>query len=131
MDLISTADREVEYILTPEDLAGLSRELVNLLGQIEEEVADQAAEKASMKERLAAMQARQSKLAGMIRRGRERRLVRVDVLANWEQDCAMLRRQDTGDIIEQRPLYDSEKQMPLGVDTRAAAHAAAVEHSEP
>jgi hypothetical protein len=127
---VNTVERELEVILSPEDLARHGRELVNLLGEIEEEEEDQSAQKAAMKERLATMAARQSKLAGLIRRGIEKRLVEVEVLADWKTQTAIERRTDTGEELERRPLRESERQLRLDAPVAAAADQAMAEGGE-
>lgn len=130
LEVIGQDERELDVLLGPEDLARHGRELVNLLGEIEEEEEDQVAQKAEMKTRLAEMHARQSKLAGMIRRGIEKRSVEVEVLADWTTQTAIVRRRDTGEELERRPLRESEKQLRLVPAVAEAAAAATVEHGE-
>lgn len=129
-ELISATERELDCTLSPEDLARYGRELVNLLGEIEEEEGDQSAQKASMKERLATMHARQSRLAGMIRRGIERRSVEVEIYADWSTQTAVERRTDTGEELTRRPLLESERQLRLDPPVAAAAEGAMVQEGE-
>jgi hypothetical protein len=131
LEHLSTAEAELDCRLTADEIAAHGRDLVNLLGEIEEEEDDQDARKAEMRERLATMQARQSKIAGTIRRGLERRRVTVEIMADWTTQTAIERRTDTGEEIGRRPLREDEKQLKLPPDTAAAVGEAKVEHGEP
>lgn len=131
-EVIDAIERELEVILDPVDRARLARELVDLIGEIEDEEEDQVAQKASMKERLASLNSRKSKLVNLLRRGIEKRSVECDVVADWINGTATVRRKDTGEVVEgPRPLRESEKQLRLVPEVAAAAEVASVEHSAP
>lgn len=129
-ELLETVARDLDVILDAADLATLSRELVDVLGDIEEEVEDQTAQKAAMKERLASLFARQSKLAGTIRRGRQARPVDVQAFADWALGMVTERRADTGEIVATRPMRESEKQLRLTPEVATAAEGAMAAGSE-
>lgn len=128
-DILGTGSRELPVKLTEVEMADVARQLCSVIDQVEQEEADQKEEKASMKERLAGLLARQRRLAGTLRRGIEPRMVDVRVEADYEAGVARTVRADTGEVLDSRVLTDRERQQTLLPETAAVADAAMAVHS--
>lgn len=128
--ILDTLTLELPVPLTLEERASFGDQLATLHGLEEDELAEQAQEKAAMKERLLSIANRRHKLAGLLRRGSENRPVKVEVVADYEAGVARGIRVDTGEVLTTRALRDEERQMPLSPEVAAAVDAAMVEHSQ-
>jgi hypothetical protein len=113
--------RECSVPLTPEERAAIASDLADCIEDIGTEQAEQDAEKAEMKQRLAILEARKRNLAQTYRRGVAARQIEVQVQADFREGVARYVRVDTGEVVEQRPLTDAERQPPLIPETAAAA----------
>ncbi len=122
--------RDLPVRLTDTDLTAVAHRLADLIDDTEQEEADQASAKASMKEKLAGLKSEQRRLASILRRGIETRRVEVETVADYAAGLARSRRTGTLEELSTRPLTERERQLPLTPDTAAAAASAAVVHSD-
>jgi len=129
-EILRTTTRELPCHLTNDEKAKLAGELVAVIEKAEQEEIEQDKQKKEMKSILAGYAATQSRLARMLRNGIEQRPVEVRIEALYDVGKARTIRTDTGEVVEERPLTDSERQPPLIPEVAQAAEAAGVVHSE-
>jgi hypothetical protein len=129
-DILSKSTRELPVTLTDAELATVARQLADVIEEAEQEEADQAEQKAAMKEALAGLKARQRKLASTLRRRIEYRPVEVHTLADYAAGLAREVRIDTGEVLSSRGLTDRERQPLLLPEVAAAADGAMAVHAD-
>lgn len=114
-----------------EEFVKTARALAETIDEIADEEAAQAEQRASMKERLAALHNKQRTIAAAMRRGMETRPVDVERIALYEEGFVVERRADTLEELNRRPMRDEERQLPLTAEVAERAASAMVEHSAP
>lgn len=105
--------RSLPCTLTEAEFLERSRGLANVTNDIATEEARQVEVKAEMKARLAVLTAQQAKLASAVSRGEEYR--DVEVLVEFDENALLVRsvRSDTGALVDERPMTESERQRVL------------------
>lgn len=105
--------RNLPCKLTEAEFLDRSRELASTTEDITTETARQTAQKAQMKEDLAALAARQSRLARAVARGEEYRDVEISIEPDENALLVRTWRTDTQELLETRPMREDERQRVL------------------
>lgn len=116
--------RRLRVRLTPEEAHGKATALVHVLNErnvVEAELGDI---KAQFRDRLRRIADREKQLRRDVEDSSEDRSVRCSVERDYERGMVLTRRVDTGEIVEERPLEESERQLELGAPTEVAAEPA-------
>jgi hypothetical protein len=127
--VIGTVTREYEVPLTLGEQQRLYKELAATFREKRTEETEQTEQKARMRERLAAIETKQQKLADVLERGTGPCAVEVRIEADYESGLAYEVRSDTNQVVLTRPLLEGERQLQLQPDVAAKAADAMVEHS--
>lgn len=110
-----TIVRSLPVKLTDEELLKKGGELATAVQDIATEEGRQADIKASMKARLAEIEARRTQLAIAVSRKEEHRDVEVDIFHDYQRGVVEDIRRDTGEIISRRVMHEDERQQELPV----------------
>jgi hypothetical protein len=114
--LFRTVVRSLPCRLSDEELLKKGGELATAVQDIATEESRQIDLKASMKARLTEIEARRTQLAIAVNRKEEHRDVEVDVFHDYQRGVVSDIRRDTGEILSQRVMQDSERQKSLELD---------------
>jgi len=106
--------------LTNEELVARARSLAAAGNEVEEEKNTQAFLRSQMKSKMAEKLARRDVLNNIVASGKEYRDVNVVEIRDYNDGTVMRCREDTGEIIEQRPMVDDERQIPLDAEYETA-----------
>jgi hypothetical protein len=103
--------RSLKCKLTPEEVAARGQELANQIGDRHQVELEKKAEADKFKAQIQEIDSRCTELATEIRDKAEWR--EGEVVAERDGDQMVLIRLDTGEVIQQRPLKDSERQVKM------------------
>lgn len=115
-----TVVRSLPCRLTDEELLKKGGDLATAVQDIATEEGRQADIKASMKAKLAEIEARRTQLAIAVSRKEEHRDVEVDIWHDYQRAVVQEIRRDTGEIMSTRVMSDSERQQALPMETATA-----------
>lgn len=115
-----TVVRSLPCRLTDEELLKAGGDLATAVQDIAAEEGRQADVKASMKAKLAEIEARRTQIAIKVSRKEEHRDVEVDIWHDYQRAVVQEIRRDTGEVIGTRVMSDTERQQKLPMET---AHA--------
>lgn len=101
--------------LTPEEFTAKARALAETHEKLALERETQKEAKADMKQRLEELEQKRNTLARIVQRGKEDRLIDVEIKADDAQGIARVVRLDTGEVVEERPLSVGERQLGLSL----------------
>lgn len=118
--LFRTTVRSLPCRLSDEELLKKGADLATAVQDIATEEGRQADIKASMKARLAEIEARRTQLAIAVSRKEEHRDVEVDVFHDYQRGIVEDIRRDTGEVVSQRVMQESERQAALPMETASA-----------
>jgi hypothetical protein len=108
-----TKNETLECGLTQDEFVERATALAAVCLDIESEGGRQSLIKADMKAQLARLEAEQSRLTLVVTRRAEPREVPVTVYADDDHGVAVTIREDTGEIVRQRDLEPTERQLSL------------------
>lgn len=112
--------RSLRHDLPAAELADLGQQLSRAV-KAQQELTDEKAEAmAEFNQRVKAGTARINELANALNSGYEMREVHCHRIIDFDAGIARIKRLDTGEIIEERPLLDDERQMVLEVGRATA-----------
>jgi hypothetical protein len=111
--LLPVITKQLACRLTPEELQAYGEQLANTIDEMSNEEARQEGFKKEMKSTLANLQATMTILSSKIRQREERRDVQVQPEMNFKKGVYREIRTDTGDLINERPLSEEERQEAL------------------
>lgn len=114
-----TVVRSLPCVLTDEELLKKGGDLATAVQDIGTEENRQVDMKASMKAKLAEIEARRTQLAIAVSRKEEHRDVEVDIWHDYQRAVVQEIRRDTGEILGTRVMSDSERQQHLPMETAA------------
>lgn len=114
-----TVVRSLPCRLTEEELLKAGGDLATAVQDIATEEGRQADMKASMKAKLAEIEARRTQLAIKVSRKEEHRDVEVDIWQDFQRAIVQEIRRDTGEILNTRVMSDAERQQHLPMETVA------------
>lgn len=117
--LSRTVVRSLPCKLTDEELLKKGTELATAVQDIATEEGRQADIKASMKAKLAEIEARRTQLAIAVSRKEEHRDVEVDIFHDFQRGVVEDVRRDTGEVVSRRVMSESERQQNLPMETAA------------
>lgn len=103
--------------LEPEEFNAKARALAETHEKLALEREQQKETRADMKKRIEELEQKRNSLARVVQRGKEERLVDVEVQAIDDQGIARTVRLDTGEVVEERPLAAGERQLGLSLVT--------------
>lgn len=112
-----TVVRSLACVLRDEELLKKGGDLATAVQDIATEENRQADIKASMKARLAEIEARRTQLAIAVSRKEEHRDVEVDIWHDYQRLVVQEIRRDTGEITGTRVMSESERQQNLPMET--------------
>lgn len=115
-----TVVRSLPCVLTDEELLKKGADLATAVQDIATEEGRQADLKATMKARLAEIEARRTQLAIAVSRKEEHRDVEVDIWHDYQRLVVQEIRRDTGEITGTRVMSESERQQALPMETANA-----------
>lgn len=104
---------ELAVPLTNAELQERGDRLAHAQGELESHALHEQDVKATLKAQRTAVEAKIANLASIVRNKREVRSVAVQVVADYGRRCAATVRQDTGEIVSERPLTELEMQASL------------------
>lgn len=111
-----TVVRSLPCTLTDEELLKKGGELATAVQDIATEEGRQADIKASMKAKLAEIEARRTQLAIAVSRKEEHRDVEVEIWHDYQRTVVQEIRRDTGEIMSTRVMSDAERQQHLPME---------------
>jgi hypothetical protein len=111
-----TVVRSLPCVLTDEELLKKGSDLATAVQDIATEEGRQVDLKASMKARLAEIEARRTQLAIAVSRKEEHRDVEVDIWHDYQRAVVQEIRRDTGEIMNTRVMSDAERQQHLPME---------------
>lgn len=111
-----TIVRSLAVTLTNEELLKKGAELATAVQDIATEENRQADIKASMKAKLAEIEARRTQLAIAVSRKEEHRDVEVDIWHDYQRAIVQDIRRDTGEVMTTRVMSESERQIGLPME---------------
>lgn len=103
--------------LEPEEFTAKARALAETHEKLALEREQQKETRADMKKRIEELEQKRNSLARVVQRGKEERLVDVEIQALDDQGIARTVRLDTGEVVEERPLAAGERQLGLSLVT--------------
>jgi hypothetical protein len=106
--------------LTEEEAKERAKALAQLCQDITAEEARATDVKAQLKARLTQLEGRRSELSIIVAREEEMRPIACEVIADYENNKAIILRTDTGVILSVRPLTDTERQSRLPLEPEPA-----------
>jgi len=112
-DVIRVVTRSLPVKLKDEELRKVSRDLAEAVQDVAAEERRQTDLKAQMKQRLAELAAKKTRLALVVARGEEYRDVEIELIVTDGGQVEEVRT-DTREIVIRRPLLDEERQRRLG-----------------
>lgn len=118
-----TIVRSLPCRLTDDELLKKGGELATAVQDIASEESRQADVKASMKAKLAEIDARRTQLAIAVSRKEEHRDVEVDIYHDYQRLVVQDVRRDTGEVTSTRVMSEAERQQALPMDVEAATAA--------
>lgn len=118
-----TIVRSLPCRLTDDELLKKGGELATAVQDIASEESRQADVKASMKAKLAEIDARRTQLAIAVSRKEEHRDVEVDIYHDYQRLVVQDVRRDTGEVTSTRVMSEAERQQALPMDAEAATAA--------
>lgn len=101
--------------LEPDEFNAKARALAETHEKLALEREQQKETRADMKKRIEELEQKRNSLARVVQRGKEERLVDVEVQALDDQGIARTVRLDTGEVVEERPLAAGERQLGLSL----------------
>ncbi len=110
--ILLTEPRNLPVKLNDKEINIKCKELSKVVRELNEEEQSQEDEKKQMKARLSGLNDQMQRLAHIVDKGEEYRVVDVVIRAH-ENDIVQEIRQDTGDIMISRPARDTERQLAL------------------
>lgn len=128
--ILGRGERELPCAITDAEASVLGKKLADAIDEYEQEEAEQAEQKASMKQALADLKARQRRIALVLRRRTEERMVPYVIEADYAAGHAREIRTDTGEVLSSRPLTDRERQPSLLPEQKPAVAASMAVHSD-
>lgn len=114
--LSRTVIRSLPVHLTDDELLKKGTDLATAVQDIATEENRQADIKASMKARLAEIEARRTQLAIAVSRKEEHRDVEVDIWHDYQRLVVEEIRRDTGEVIHRRVMSEDERQAELPME---------------
>lgn len=115
-----TIVRSLPCHLTDEELLKKGAELATAVQDLAAEEGRQADVKASMKARIAEIDARRTQLAIAVSRKEEHRDVEVDVFHDYQRLVVQDIRRDTGEVLITRVMSETERQQALPMEAANA-----------
>lgn len=112
--------RSLPCRLTDDELLKAGSDLATAVQDIAAEEGRQTDIKASMKAKLAEIEARRTQIAIKVSRKEEHRDVEVDIWHDYQRAVVQEIRRDTGEIISTRVMSDSERQQALPMESVTA-----------
>lgn len=109
--VVAIQARELPVKLTDREKLDMGQRLAHLHGELAQHTKHEDDVKASLKATRNSIEAQIGKLATVVRAGEEYRPVDVKVQHDYEKAVYQEIRQDTGDVIAERPLHDHERQV--------------------
>lgn len=103
--------------LSDEEKIARGSELASTLGEIHDEESNQDMQKQAMKASMTALEAKRDSLRTIVSAGAEYRTVEVREYVELESNTFFRVRQDTGEVYDQRPLTEDERQVPMPLAT--------------
>jgi hypothetical protein len=110
---IDSFTKSLPVRLTLDEVLQKSADLAGTVQDYATEESRQADIKAQLRAKLTELDAKRTQLAIVVARKEEYRDVRCEVVADVETLLANITRTDTGEIVQSRPLTDSERQKAL------------------
>ena len=96
--------------LTPDEFIARAQELAKCNEEIAAEESRGESLKQQLKSSLAAIEARRARLSSVVGHGEEVRNVQIEYTLDYTDGRALRVRMDTGEILEDRPMHDHERQ---------------------
>jgi hypothetical protein len=106
-------EQMLRYTFTAEERQQLGQDLAQTLGEQSGIQEDLEAIKAQFKSKLSEVSGRVNAIANKVRSGYEMRSFKVEKRMDLKAGTYTVVRLDTGEVIEERPLYENEKQIAL------------------
>lgn len=103
---VMTKLSEGEFVERAVTLADVLQAIADLEGE-------QEATRKEQKAQMSALEAKRTELTGVLRRKQEPREVAVEVIADDDTGMTTAIRLDTGEVLWERQMYDSERQLEL------------------
>ncbi|MFT3708027.1 MAG: hypothetical protein QM817_10260 [Archangium sp.] len=107
--------RELPVVLSPEELADRAQQLADCHTQLEEHNERSKALRKELSKEKQVIVARRAMLSGVVKRKQETRDVRVAIQTDMTERKYLEVREDSGEIIAERPLRPEEMQRKLGL----------------
>lgn len=128
--VLSTYKTELEVKLHPEEVHDYAKRLAAIEGEVASHEDHAKSVKADLAARAAALKAERSKVALKVRTEKELRQVPCTITAYWTTNRAVTSRDDTGEVISERPLTSSERQVAMNIDTAKDVAAGLIEQAK-
>lgn len=111
MDEVYTKTLTVK--LTADEIKAYGEELASLCDKIAEEEEDKRLANKNASDRIRGLQQKVTAITPRIQDGEEIRAVECDVDMDYDSYTVTISRQDTGEVVEVRPMTEEEKQPEL------------------
>lgn len=111
--ILATRTDHLPVQLTESEIREAGKKLAHLEGQLAEHTAKEKDVKDSLKATRSQIEGQVHGLAGVIRQGYEYRPTPVRVEADYKQGRVFEIREDTGEVIGERPVNETDRQAPL------------------
>lgn len=113
--VLSTYKAELEVKLHAEEVHDYAKRLAAIEGEVAQHEDHAKSVKADLAAKAAALKAERSKVALKVRTEKEVRQVPCTITAHWRTNRAITTRDDTGEVIAERPLSAGERQTALAI----------------
>lgn len=113
MRILERKSEELECCLTVAEAENRARALAAACQDVDREEGRQALVKQTMKAELSRCESERGRLALVVARNKEPRMVETTVFVSPDGGYALTIRNDTGETVRSRPLSDAERQLPL------------------
>ena len=113
--------RPLRCVLTDAERIAAGRKLAEKCAELQRTEEERKSVASEYKARLDRMTAERNELADKVTSGEEVRRVACELVLDYDKLTAQCIREDTGEIIEERPLSEAEKQMQLPFDEATPA----------